>query len=333
MRIATLLRPLPFLMAPAVLQAQPVLTSGQLALQPGDHFAYREFHSGIWPTTGANVVWDYASENGDLWGEQDALDPALVPGAALFPTATASLHQASLGEFQRSTSTDEEYLGYYVGPTDNGVCSDPRTDMIYPFSYGDSFTDSLSCFEDGPMPRTRSGTFTVTCAAYGTLILPMGTFTDCLLLHRQWSYVDDYGSPEPGTSVGETYSIVHSGYARPLLSYTTSTYTIGGGSIDNASGLLLTAVTTDAAETLGADAWVAAYPNPVTDRLTIELQLEGPADAVLLTSDGREVHRTHLPACQQRHAIAVDGCPAGTYLLQVHSAQVSTALRVIVVAR
>lgn len=309
--------------------AQPNLTAGQYAVQFGDHFEFRQFYSAIWPTSGMNVTWNYAKEDGLVWGNKDGLDPTTTPGASLFPTATACLQASFVGEFLRSGTAAEEYMGYYAGPTENGICSDPRTQLVYPFTYGNSFTDSLECYEYGPSPRTRTGSVTVTCTAFGTLILPMGTFTDCLLLHQVWSYEDDYGFADLGYSVGETYSIIHAGVGQPLLSRTTSTYTIGGGSIDNASGLMLDALSTGVVSVPEQVAGLVVYPNPTTNVLNIATELTEQAHAILFAFDGREVLRFRLRSDQQLHTLSMDELPAGAYVLRVEDGLNTRSLRVL----
>lgn len=309
--------------------AQPNLTAGQYAVQFGDHFEFRQFYSAIWPTSGMNVTWNYANEDGLVWGIKDGLDPATAPGASLFPTATACLQASFVSEFLRSGPEAEEYMGYYAGPTEYGICSDPRTQLVYPFTYGNSFTDSLECYENGPSPRTRTGSVTVTCTAYGTLILPTGTFPDCLLLHQVWSYVDDYGFADLGYSIGETYSIVHTGIGQPLLSRTTSTYTIGGGSIDNASGLMLDALNTGVVSVPEQVAGLVVYPNPTTNVLNIATELTEQADVTLFALDGREVIRSRLRSDQQLHTLSMDELPAGAYVLRVEGGQNTRSLRVL----
>ena len=276
--------PLMFLCWPLMSPAQPTLIAGQYALQVGDHFELATFNSGIWPVSGADLTWNYANEAGSPWGDKDVVDPATAPGYAYFPSATSAL-QWSVGEFFRSDTAGEDHLGYHISSSEYGICSDPRTDMVYPFTYGDSFTDSLHCTENGPSPRTRTGVFTVTCTGYGTLILPLGTFTDCLLLRRTWSYEDDYGTPDLGYSVGETYSIVQASIGHPLLSYTTSTYTQGGGSIDNAGGFRLDDLSTGLSSTMYDASHITVRPNPATDEVTVTLSGNGRATFSVLAGD------------------------------------------------
>lgn len=120
-------------------RAQPTLTAGQYAMQWGDHYELFEFSSTISPTSGANVTWNYANLISAPWFSQDVVDPSIAAGFAYFPTATATLQWLPIGEFQRSTAAMEEHLGWYSGPFEYSLCSDPRTEMEYPFTIGSSF--------------------------------------------------------------------------------------------------------------------------------------------------------------------------------------------------
>ena len=199
--------------------AQPVFTGGELVRTPG--YTYGGFSCGpaSFPSTGEGLTWYYSSlscgmENVDMF----IVDPAPVSGASFFPGATsAEQYQGeSGGRFFTSSDTAEYYLGYYALPGVNSICANTRTDIVYPLTYGTTFTDSMVCQESDTYYRTRYGETTITCEGYGTVVLPYGTFTDCLLLHRHWSYLDDYDQLVPGYVLGDAYSFFHAGIPVPL---------------------------------------------------------------------------------------------------------------------
>ena len=311
------------------MRAQPTLTLGQYTMVLGDHYELFEFNGGISPSSGANVTWNYANLTGEPWFSKDVVDPSTAAGFALFPSATAALQWLPYNEFHRSSADKEEHLGFYSSPGEYSLCSDPRTEMEYPFTLGSSFTDSMVCSEIGPSPRTRTGVFTVTCTAYGSLILPNATYSDCLLLHRTWSYVDEYsGDPNLGYSVGETYSIVKAGIGQPLLSHTTSVYTQGGGSIDNASGFRLGDFSTGLRPAACTDNAIA-YPNPTTDILTVTTGGIGHATITLHTTDGREVMRERTANGAQQHVLSLQHLLSGIYLLRMEAGGRTNVVRVL----
>jgi len=77
--------------------------------------------------------------------------------------------------------------------------SDPQTNMQYPFTYSNSFTDSYAAsFSAGGITVFRNGTTTVTCDAWGTLILPGGTFPNSIRV----KYIDvSRDSSNPGAPI------------------------------------------------------------------------------------------------------------------------------------
>ncbi len=301
------------------LHAQPTLTGGQYAMELGDQHALFAFNSSISPSSGANVTWNYANLTSDPWFSKDVVAPSTAAGFALFPSATTALQWLPFNEFHRSSADREEHLGFYSSPGEYSLCSDPRTEMEYPFTLGSSFTDSMVCSEFGPSPRTRTGVFTITCTAYGSLVLPNAAYSDCLLLHRTWSYVDDYsGDPNLGYSVGETYSIVKAGIGQPILSHTTSVYTQGGGSIDNSSGFRLGDFSTGMRSATRTDNAIA-YPNPTTDILTVSTDGIGQATLTVYTPDGREVMRERTANGAYQHVLSVQHLLSGIYLLRIEA--------------
>ena len=311
------------------MRAQPTLTLGQYTMELGDHYELFEFNSPISPSSGANVTWNYANLASDPWFSKDVVDPSTAAGFALFPSATAALQWLPYNEFHRSSADKEEHLGIYSSPGEYSLCSDPRTEMEYPFTLGSSFTDSMACSETGPSPRTRTGVFTVTCTAYGSLILPDATYSDCLLLHRTWSYVDEYsGDPNLGYSVGETYAIVKAGIGQPLLSHTTSVYTQGGGSIDNSSGFRLGDFSTGL-RAAGRTDHAMAYPNPTTDILTVTTDGIGQATITVHTTDGREVMRERTANGARQHILSMQHLRPGIYLLRMEAGGSANVLRVL----
>lgn len=305
------------------LQAQPTLTSGQLAYVIGGYTVYQSCQQATWPQNGAGITWSYTNLNCAAGGFDNIVDPALTPGAAYYPTATAMNGDANAGLYYRSTATSEEYLGYYIAQGGYlGACSDVRIDWQYPFTYGDSFTDVLLCDEDGAMPRTRSGSQTISCTGYGTLTLPYGSFSDCLLITKTWNYQDDYGIPgAEGVVTGEARLFVHPGTHAVLLSFTTNSYTQAGQTITTSGVSMLDQLSTGSAGSLHEKSEpFVLVPNPTNGPVTLVRESRSAATVEVLTMDGRTLSHDRLPAGCQRHPLETVGLASGSYLVRVVSA-------------
>jgi hypothetical protein len=315
------------------LKAQPTLTTGQLAYVIGEYTMYQSCLQATWPQNGAGITWSYANLNCSAGGFDNIVDPALTPGAAYYPTATAMNGDANAGLYYRSTATSEEYLGYYITQGGYlGACSDVRIDWQYPFTYGDSFTDELHCDEDGAMPRTRSGSQTISCTGYGTLILPYGSFTDCLLITKTWNYQDDYGIPgAEGVVTGEARLFVHPGTHAVLLSISSSAYTQAGQTITSSGVSMLDQLSTGSDGALHAKSeQFILVPNPANGPVTLVRESGSAATVEVFTMDGRALLHDRLPAGCQRHPLETAGLATGSYLVRVVSAGDATVAVLVV---
>jgi len=131
---------------------------------------------------GANQTWDFS-------GLSDANAPAYyygilasaTPYAGDFPDAQiATLNISNFGDSIYSYFTNDathyttwglEYIQQILNYTD------PRDILHYPFTFGDSFTDSY--LYTSPF-NSDLGEVEVTADGYGTLLLPQGAFDNCL---------------------------------------------------------------------------------------------------------------------------------------------------------
>lgn len=311
--------------------AQPVFTGGELARTPGYTYGGFSCGPGSFPSTGEGLTWYYTNltcgmENVDMF----IVDPAPVSGASFFPAATAAEQYAgeSGGRFFASSDTAEFYLGYYASPGVNSICTDTRTDIVYPLTYGTTFTDSLVCQESDTYYRTRYGETTITCEGYGTLVLPYGTFTDCLLLHRHWSYLDDYDQLGSADVLGDAYSFFHAGIPVPLYTVSYSTYTQGDSTIINHGSSLLDELSTGTLALHGLHDGAVLYPNPTTGEVLLTRNGTGPANLQVIAADGRIVLSERLGTAVRQHRFSIDGLPSGTYTVRITDREGSSALRV-----
>lgn len=312
--------------------SQPVFSGGELSRTPG--YTYSGFSCGpaSFPSAGEGLTWSYSSltcgmENVDMY----IVDPAPVSGAFNFPGATAAeqYEGESGGRFFTSSDTAEYYLGYYALPGVNSICTDTRTDIVYPLTYGTTFTDSMVCQESDTYNRTRYGQTTTSCVGYGTLVLPYGTFTDCLLLHRHWSYLDDYEQLGAGYVLGDAYSFFHAGIPVALYTVSYSTYTQGDSTIINHGSSLLDELSTGTLALRSLHDGAVLSPNPTNGEVLLTRNGTGPADMHVLATDGRIVLSERLGSAVRQHHFSLDGLPPGAYTVRITDKDKSSALRVV----
>jgi len=172
----------------AALTAQPTLQYPQNAPAVGD-LTEIQFVSPVGLThlpAGPNVTWVYTDiTNLGPAGTIEGIDPSVAPNGNLFPQCNVAL------SWNDSTYTyvmvDESGI-YYVGnQLSLGIYnvlynySDPRKFMEFPFTFGGSFSDAYkgTSTAEGVEIRVTASSI-VTADAYGTLILPSGTFSNVL---------------------------------------------------------------------------------------------------------------------------------------------------------
>lgn len=299
--------------------AQAVFNAGDLTPVPGTTYEHISCTGEPFPAAGADLDWYYTGISGTPMGPKQVVLPTGTAGASYFPAAT-TVHDALLWdllEYQQSSATDEQYLGYHISPGERSVCSNGRLDILYPLTYGSTFTDSMVCDEYGVYFRVRSGETVTSCVGYGTLHLPSGDYLDCLLLNRTWNYVDDYDGLPPGYVAGESYSIWQAGTPVPLLIVSDWSYTQDGGTIQNYSCYALSDMST-AVPAVSHSEVLRLSPNPTTDLV----RLDGPHVQALRVMDatGRTV-REERSAPTAHLTIDLGSLPAGLYSVAALTAQ------------
>lgn len=170
--------------------AQPTLHMADACIVPSENF-HESLCDWVDPgAAGANVTWDFST----LAPFSTFTSPWVAPSAgllAIYPAATVTFSNQSLFQPYQAASDAFRSLGYSQGITlTSEVLSDPADELRFPFTYGDTYTDTFSgwdYFNDQQGERdstAMSGTLTVTADGYGTLILPWGTVQNVLRVHR-----------------------------------------------------------------------------------------------------------------------------------------------------
>lgn len=175
--------------------AQPTLTNANFVPGIGESQLYyiADSNSVLDNTTGANVIFNYSGLRGyGLTQTQYFIDPTTTPNSGDYPTATFTDTTAGFPgnlkynqDFTDSLNTiglilDINTFGTVVAKYDD----DSEIFMKFPFSYGDSFSDSYGgAFTSAaaPIPTNGNGTVSVTADAWGTLKLPMTPDIDSVL--------------------------------------------------------------------------------------------------------------------------------------------------------
>ncbi|RZJ36118.1 MAG: T9SS type A sorting domain-containing protein [Flavobacterium sp.] len=273
--------------------AQPVITQSGVANNFNADFYYADA-TGFSPgSAGANQTWDYSDLETMYIGTDTAIPVSGSPYAATFPTANylykfnGPFTGGDLYFYNNVTSEKFEILSLgYDSETGDNYAPNGKTYVTFPYTFGTIFTDSFQSTTE-----TSSTTFTATYDAYGTLIMPFGTFTNVVRQKVVSNGQTDYN----WFNVSPFYPILQTVLAENTL-----------GIIQDHTNL--------AVDDFADSAKFTVYPNPVHDQLNIRRSGSGNMEIVVSDVSGKIVLKQFVGNGEQ---ISVDltTLTAGIYFL------------------
>lgn len=160
--------------------AQPVATAANVTDFTGEfYFAPADnFNPG---PAGANQTWDFSNLQLTLAGTDTPQVVSATPFASQFPTANncykfSGLFPPDRYYYQNVTSSKYEIVGLAITATSgDNYTPNPRTFATFPYTYGTVYNDTYRSTAD-PVETSVVATYD----AYGTIILPIGTYTNVI---------------------------------------------------------------------------------------------------------------------------------------------------------
>jgi len=194
--------------------------------------------------SGPNQTWDFSTltDNGEANPAIMAVTPASTPYATQYPGTNFVLMEQPDGNdnFSYYQLNEQEFTLYGVaGLSDDGevvVIYDDREEHIhFPFSYNDKVNDTFhATYSSNGISFERNGTSEVEADAYGTLVLPQGTFHD-VLRFKTVQEMTDVGAGFTIETKVESYSWMAKGMKWPLLVFSFVETNAGGIEIEASS--------------------------------------------------------------------------------------------------
>ncbi|KAA3653086.1 MAG: T9SS C-terminal target domain-containing protein [Bacteroidetes bacterium] len=144
-------------------------------------------------TTGSSVIWNASNllvKSGTPIIHFSYSATTSTPYASLYPNSNYSFYDPALTaflgyDFVHFNSDSVISWGTYEPSSSHEIFQNPDKKLIFPFTYGQSFTDTYAKTNYSNATTISSyqvGTRTVTFSGFGTLILPQGTFTNVALV-------------------------------------------------------------------------------------------------------------------------------------------------------
>lgn len=243
--------------------AQPIATAANVPNTNESELYMTELPENFSPgASGANQIWDFSSLDIAPVGANTIVPVASTPYANAFANSNHCVHYS--GPFGDSyhfynlaqakfEKTGTVFVGVFMEQFQN-----PRTYVTFPFTYGGSFVDTFQVDNDPEI-----GTVTATYDAYGTLILPYGTYNNVirqkLVVNGQTDYI--WYNSDPFIALVET------------------------SLADQSAGL--TKLSLLATPEFLSDDTIVVFPNPVDGDFTVQLTHTTKADVSIYDASGR----------------------------------------------
>lgn len=289
--------------------AQPVLQASDINYTAGESYT---LHLCDWVSAGsagANQIWDFSNVSENATATIDILSASATPAASSFPNANIAAYVSAQGTYSYFdvNSSSVSYHGVSVSGT-NIPYSNPEDFYTYPLTYSFAGNDAFAAsFFSSGYNWNRSGTIATNVDAYGTLITPLGTYTDVLRLKIEEDYDDEpVGVPQVQNTTTELYHFYKAGVHYPIVVVTTF---VSGGFPQYLFQYI--DVTTGIGESETME--VAVYPNPTTDFLNIVGQQFNKATYEILDCLGQIVKVGYLDSKQ----LDISELNSGIYILHV----------------
>lgn len=316
---------------PMSLLAQPTLNLGNMTPMEGSSVTYN-YGPYVEPgSAGANQTWDFSALS---YTEQHSVlfvPVSSTPNGSAFPGATVCQQYDppnTLYGYTQFSSGAVDALGTDFPGFSTVHFTDPRRSLEFPFTFNDTWTDTFAGdgTSFGGITSIITGTVDGNADAYGTLVLPYGTFTNVLRVHTH-SVTTTVTTPG-GTSVvtEDVHLFFKPGTAMELLNIAQAD--------NSSSALFLTENSIGVEEALTQDIGVDVMPNPATDAISVTYGAAGAVKLAVYDALGRAVMESdfgRVPPGIHREQLDVSALSDGQYLLRITTADGQTGHRTFVV--
>lgn len=326
------------LMIYAGLFAQPVINSS-FNPGPGENFRFHPVNTKITEgSSGANVTWDFSAIQ-IIWNAMGGkyMNPSATPYVNDFPGADIAYEDFFVpGTFHYYTTTSAamDKLGEASFQM-TAVYDNPQTIITYPFTYTTVVTDNYYCNTlVGSLDLEITGFWEANGDAYGTLILPSGTYNNVLRIKITNDFTKDYNDasiPVEGVE-GVEYWWVSATSSKPLLKIISEHYTRDGNPYDSLFYIKISEEVSGIDHPDIAMSNLKLFPNPAAELLNLEFDVVNGSDIELsvVTVNGktiREYGRESMSSGSYIKEHSLDGLAPGVYLLRVTAGDTSKMLR------
>lgn len=330
------------ILLPLAALAQPQITAGNMP-QAGDVYtygvSYADFDADeIAANTGANQTWDFSTFAADEDIVQSVVAASSTPFAATFPTANLAIvvNDAEYS-FLTASASALNLSGVAVGGADENIAivySNPELLYSLPFNHQTSFTDDYG--GNGTIQGfdiTIDGDVTFVGDGYGTLVLPSGTYPNCVRFSSTKTELLTFLGFPSETTINRWvwFSADH----RFIVASFEEFVSTDGITEESAFTTYVRASGPTSVEAAPSPSTFKVYPNPVQSGsdLAIEWQATESVELTLLNLAGQTVFTDRVTFTAGRNSLnqAVAAHPAGMYFMRVVDAKGKSSVQRLVI--
>jgi len=328
------------LMSFPVLFAQPNLTAPFMNPLVGETFIGYECDArGVtMGAAGAGVTWNYAFLSVLGYDTTGYFTCAATPYCDSYSTSNIVALNSGEYDYEIESSSSLSLIGGNTGSV-YFYLTDPLDEMFYPATYHSTHKDTGVGYGIlagiGGDYETDIDSFNAD--AYGTLILPSGTYPNTLRIHVISVSKDSevfFGVPTVTVAQTEAYLWYDSSFHNQLLEID---YDTAGSTSLYVSGVeyYTSHLPLSVSKTVSDAVFLKVFPNPATNDMNISLDLADNKDAFISISDmlGRVVGSFpsgKLNIGANNLTFPVQDLPNGMYIVQLHSPQGNVNQKVVI---
>ena len=290
--------------------AQPVIQGSDVAYTAGETYTV---HACQWQSpgpAGANQTWDFSNLVSQATVDIQMVTPSSTPSGSSFTGATVASYVDVQQTWQYVDMTGSSFVNYGVAVNSTPIAySNTEVMFNFPLEYGNTNTDAFAASFINQVTWNRSGSVESEVDGYGTLITPLGTYTDVLRVKILQDYQDEpTGSPQNVSYDIDVYHWYKAGIHYPIVVNTSLT-----SQGQTQANVQYTDVSTGIKET--DIVVVSVFPNPTTDVLSIISNdfSNGTYEVVNL------VGKTVLHGTVSNGKVDLNALPNGIYVLKLIS--------------
>ena len=285
-------------------------------------------------SSGAGVTWDFSGITPDDHGKTTFIPCADAPycdsfsGCNLVRANIDSSGILSSYAYQVTNTSECRFLGNLISNSPAMLDYYSSRALKYPLAFGDAYIDTNYYKTSSSSPAIIEGSDSVTVDGYGTLITPVGTYTNVLRIVRRPLAIYGFQSVD--------YYWYKVGYRSPLMAlHPTFNYLgemnyVDGGYL---AGEYLPAGT-NVVDINNRSIEMNAYPNPATDVIQIRFELSDAEGSLLTLSDvtGRCIKSFNdLQMGTNQIALSIADIQAGLYTIHLQTASGATIQKISVI--